>query len=79
MEQIVQTPQAASDAPWNSANELLESLGLSRYAEAFEREALDVATLTLAKQHGKDALDDALKEVGVISIGHRLKIMAALK
>ena len=35
--------------------------------------------VSLARGDGKEALDEALKEVGVKSIGHRLKIFAALQ
>ena len=35
--------------------------------------------IALARGEGKDALDAALKELGVNSIGHRLKIFAALQ
>jgi len=70
---------APPDAPASVA-ELLSTLGLSRYTEAFEQEALDLPTLVqCARSEGKDALDEALKEVGVSSIGHRLKIFSALQ
>ena len=47
---------------------------------AFEQEAMEISVLvTLARSEGKEALDEALKEVGVKSVGHRLKIFAALQ
>ena len=50
-------------------------------AEAmFEEEAMEMPVLvSLARSEGKEALDEALKEIGVKSIGHRLKIFAALQ
>ena len=63
-----------------STKELLLSLGLEQYVRAFEQEAMEISVLvTLARSEGKEALDEALKEVGVKSVGHRLKIFAALQ
>lgn len=69
----------ASSAPATVA-EFLGQLGLSEYAERFEQEQFDMSTLSdLASGEGKAALDEALKEVGVASIGHRLKIFSGLQ
>ena len=59
---------------------LLHELELSQYAKAFEAESLELPVLvSLARGGGKEALDDALREVGVTSVGHRLKIFSALQ
>ena len=58
---------------------LLEAAGLTRYLEAFEEEQVDPLTLKMVfEQQGKEALDEALKELGVKSLGHRLKLTATL-
>ena len=65
-----------------SASRLLLSSSLlsSRYAPRFEAEALELPVLIqLARSDGKEALDEALKEMGVRSVGHRLKIFSALQ
>jgi len=63
-----------------SVSELLRKLELEQYIGAFEAEALELPVLiSLARSDGKVALDEALKEVGVKSIGHRLKIFTALQ
>ena len=64
-----------------TVGEMLTSLSLERYAAAFEEEGMEMAVLmALAKsEDGKLAVDEALKEVGVKSVGHRLKIFAALQ
>jgi len=65
---------------YTDAWSLLEAAGLgSRYLEAFEEEQVDPPTLKLVvEQQGREALDDALKELGVRSLGHRLKLVATL-
>ena len=64
----------------SSVKEMLGSLGLERYLAKFEEEEMEMSVLiALARSEGKEALDEALKEVGVSSIGHRLKIFAALQ
>ena len=69
----------AAGAP-SSVKQLLGSLGLERYLARFEAEEMEMPVLiALARGEGKDALDAALKELGVNSIGHRLKIFAALQ
>ena len=61
-------------------SDLLATLNLAQYAPQFEAEGMELAVLAaLARGEGKDALDEALKEVGVRSVGHRLKIFAALQ
>lgn len=69
----------AAGAP-RSVKELLASLSLSQYLQRFEAEEMEMPVLvSLARTEGKEALDEALKELGVNSIGHRLKIFAALQ
>ena len=58
---------------------LLGSVGLERYAELFEEEEMDPDTLIeVLSQQGKASLEEALKELGIKSMGHRLKIINAL-
>ncbi|KAL1512174.1 hypothetical protein AB1Y20_005440 [Prymnesium parvum] len=60
--------------------EMLSKLNLSQYIEKFEEEGMELSVLiALARGDGKEALDEALKEAGVKSVGHRLKIFAALQ
>jgi hypothetical protein len=63
-----------------SVREVLERLGLSQYTASFEEEGMEMGVLvSLARsEDGKAAVDEALKELGVKSVGHRLKIFAAL-
>ena len=43
-------------------------------------QALEMSVLiSIARADGKEVLDEALKEVGVTSVGHRRKIFAALQ
>jgi len=59
---------------------MLTRLNLPQYVDKFEEEGMEMGVLiALARGDGKDALDDALKEAGVKSVGHRLKIFAALQ
>jgi len=61
------------------AGALLQSVALERYETAFNEEAMDPDTLIeVLEQQGKSALDEALKELGIKSMGHRLKIVNAL-
>jgi len=65
-----------------SVKEMLASVGLDRHLAAFEEEGMELDVLVQlanADGGGKEALDEALKEVGVKSVGHRLKIFAALQ
>ena len=64
-----------------SIDQMLTSLGLTQYIEAFKEEGMEMSVLvSLAKsEDGKLAVDEALKELGVKSVGHRLKIFAALQ
>ena len=58
---------------------LLSSVGLSQYRSVFEQEEMDPNTLIeVLQQQGKASLDEALKELGVKSMGHRLKMINAL-
>ncbi len=50
----------------------LDDLGLAQYADAFEANHIDASVLPLLSDH-------VLKDVGVISAGHRLRILAAVK
>ena len=69
----------AAQCSFDDAAGLLHSLGLPQYTEGFEREAMDPPTLVeVLQQQGKPALDDALKELGVKSMGHRLKIINSM-
>jgi len=62
-----------------SAAALLEELGIPQYIEGLEREAIDIELLTqLARHDGKEALDETLKEIGIMPVGHRLRIYKAL-
>ena len=63
----------------DTTSDLLHALQLSQYTEAFDAESLELPVLvSLARSGGKEALDEALREVGVTSVGHRLKIFSAL-
>ena len=74
---LVDDAKAAS----STVAELLDTLGLAQYADAFQREAMELGVLLelASDEGGKTALDEALKEVGVASVGHRLKIFSALQ
>ena len=62
-----------------SAGALLSSVGLDKYEKVFEEEAMEPDTLIeVLTQQGKQALEEALKELGIKSMGHRLKIVNAL-
>ena len=55
--------------------ELLQHAGLPQYLAGFEREALEPSQLSaLLRLQGKEALDAVLKEAGVDSMGHRIKL-----
>lgn len=61
------------------ARALLLSVGLERYESTFNEEAMEPDTLIeVLTQQGKGALEDALKELSIKSMGHRLKIINAL-
>ena len=62
------------------ASALLSSVSLTdKYLAMFEEEAMDPDTLIeVLQQQGRSALEDALKELGIKSMGHRLKIINAL-
>ena len=61
------------------AGAMLRSVGLERYETVFAEEAMDPDTLIeVLDQQGKGALEEALKELGIKSMGHRLKIINAL-
>ena len=58
---------------------LLRSVSMEKYLPVFEEEAMDPNTLIeVLQQQGRQALDDALKELGIKSMGHRLKIINAM-
>jgi len=48
----------------------LEQIGLPQYADAFESNDIDIDLLS-------DLTDQVLKDVGITSAGHRLRILAA--
>jgi len=50
----------------------LERLGFSEYAEAFERNAVDLELLCELK-------DEDLKELGIHVLGHRKKLLKAIE
>ena len=64
-----------------SIKEMLSSLNLDQYLPAFESEGMEMSVLIQLSQteDGKAAVDEALKEIGVKSVGHRLKIFAAIQ
>lgn len=49
----------------------LSQLGVSQYTEAFEANDIDVALLP-------DITDQVLKDIGIASAGHRVKILKAI-
>ena len=58
---------------------LLSSVGLERYQQVFDDEEMDPDTLIeVLQQQGKSSLEEALKELGIKSMGHRLKIINAM-
>ena len=64
----------------STVSEMLRQINLPQYTQTFEDEGMEMSVLiSLARGDGKAALDDALKEAGVTSVGHRLKIFAALQ
>lgn len=71
----LKTPPAA----YSDAAAMLEALGLTQYVATFRRETVDPATLreVMAAQ-GRTALDEVLKELGIASMGHRIKITNAM-
>jgi len=72
-------PVTVSKDKFADAAALLASVSLPQYAAQFEEEAMDPATLIeVLDQQGKPALDEALKELGIKSMGHRLKIVNAM-
>ncbi|MFN0317521.1 MAG: AAA family ATPase [Burkholderiales bacterium] len=50
----------------------LESQGMGQYAQAFEANDIDVDLLP-------ELTDEALRQLGVASLGHRLRVLAAIK
>ena len=50
----------------------LESQGMGQYAQAFESNDIDLDLLP-------ELTDEALRHVGVASVGHRLRLLAAIK
>ena len=70
---------AVSLGTFADAGALLKSVSLEKYESMFNEEAMDPDTLIeVLSQQGKAALEDALKELGIKSMGHRLKIINAL-
>ena len=56
----------------SSIRQWLEALGLSHYADVFEANDIDVSLLP-------DLNDQVLKDIGMASAGHRLRLLAAIK
>jgi hypothetical protein len=64
---------------FKDASAMLRSVGMEKYADVFEEEAMEPDTLIeVLQQQGRSALDEAIKELGIKSMGHRLKIINAL-
>ena len=77
-----QMKQASKDAAASmTCKEMLSKLGLEQYLASFEAEGMERSVLVelASTEDGKAAVDEALKEIGVKSVGHRLKIFAALQ
>ncbi|MDH3691328.1 MAG: AAA family ATPase, partial [Gammaproteobacteria bacterium] len=55
-----------------SITQWLESLRLGQYAQAFEENDIDSALLS-------DLTDDHLETIGITSVGHRMRILKAIK
>jgi len=80
LEKVSKALSIPTESNATSIQDFLATLSLERYREAFENEELEIPVLiSLARGEGKEALDEALKEVGVKSVGHRLKIFSALQ
>ena len=61
------------------AGSLLSAVSLPQYESVFREEAMEPDTLIeVLQQQGKAALEGALKELGIKSMGHRLKIINAM-
>src|SRR3954470_2328776 len=56
----------------NTIRQWLESHGMDQYARAFESNNIDVDLLP-------DLTDDGLRNLGVTSLGHRMRLLAAIK
>ena len=66
-------------AEFADAAALLDAVKLPQYKEAFEREAMDPATLSEVMQtQGRAALEEVLKEMGITSMGHRMRVVNAV-
>ena len=55
-----------------SAEEFLTNLGLEKYLASFEEHDIDADLLA-------ELTSDDLKEIGITSLGHRKKILSAIK
>lgn len=70
--------QTVSPTKFADSSVLLHSVGLPQYQAAFDEQAMEPETLVeVLRQQGREALDEALKELG-IKMGHRLKIINAM-
>ena len=56
----------------SSVRQWLDALGLSQYVDAFEANDVDIDLLP-------DLNDQVLKDIGVASAGHRLRLLAAIR
>jgi hypothetical protein len=69
----------ASQAAHADVASLLRSLSLPQYIEEFEEQEMELDVMRdVALKQGRGALDECLKELGVKSMGHRLRIMNEL-
>ena len=58
---------------------MLKSLGLAQYIEVFEDQEMELDVMRdVAQKQGRGALDECLKELGVKSMGHRVRILNEL-
>ena len=80
-EQLAKERELKAAKQQMTLKEMLTSISLERYLPAFEEEGMEMSVLMQLAQteDGKAAVDEALKELGVKSVGHRLKIFATLQ
>jgi len=72
-------PASQKAEQYADAASLLDAVGLPQYKDAFAREAMDPATLADVMQaQGRSALEEVLKEMGITSMGHRMRVVNAV-
>ena len=69
---------ATADLEITSVSALLSSLGLAQYADAFHEEEFTLEVLRESAQR-PDELRATLKELGMKKLGHREKLITALR